>query len=312
MKEKVTVAIIQKKPVYLDLQATLVKAIEYIEEAAKQGAEMIAFGETWLTGYPTWLDHVPSACLWNQSSTKEVYAALLKNSPTVPGKEIDILCQAAKEHEVVIVMGLNERVDDGPGHGTLYNSLVTIDATGELLNHHRKLIPTYTERIVWGPGDGDGLHAVDTAVGKVGSLICWEHWMPLTRQTLHNEAEQIHVSVWPTVNEMHQIASRHYAFEGRCYVLATGLVESVKDLPKQFDLPEHLKEDPNKLLQRGGSAIIGPDGQYVAGPVYDEETILIAEIDLSKIQEEKMTLDVTGHYFRNDIFSFQVKKDSRG
>lgn len=308
---KVNVAIIQAKPEYLNLQRSLDKSIDYIEKAAKQGANLITFGETWLTGYPTWLDHCPGACLWNHGPTKEVYALLRKNSPTVPGKEVDALSQAAKKHGVVVVMGLNERVDQGLGNGTLYNSLITIDTNGEILNHHRKLVPTFTERIVWGPGDGDGLKASETEFGRISGLICWEHWMPMARQTLHQEAEQIHISVWPTVNDMHQMASRHYAFEGRCYVLATGLIESVADLPPQFELPDKLRDNPDQLLQRGGSAIIGPDGQYVAGPVFDEETILTAEIDLDSIEAERLTLDVTGHYYRDDIFSFDVKKDTR-
>ncbi|HBZ11910.1 MAG TPA: nitrilase [Bacillus bacterium] len=311
MENKVNVAIVQVKPVYLDIKASLEKAVTNIEDAAKQGADLIAFGETWLTGYPTFLDYVPAACLWNHKPTKEVYSLLLQNSPTIQGKEIDVLSEAAKTHNVTVVMGLNEKVQDAPGHGTIYNSLITIGSGGRILNHHRKLVPTFTERIIWGQGDGDGLQAVDTKAGKVGGLICWEHWMPLARQTLHNSAEQIHIAVWPTVNEMHQMASRHYAFEGRCFVLATGLISSVDDLPRQFSIPKELSDHPDKLLQRGGSAIIGPDGQYVVEPVYDEETIVMAEIDLNKIHEESMTLDVTGHYTRNDVFSLQVNKHMR-
>jgi nitrilase len=309
--EPVKVAIVQAKSVYLNLEASLNKATQLIEQAAKQGAKLIAFGETWLTGYPTWLDYCPGAALWNHEPTKEVFAQLRQNSPTVPGKEIDILAEAAGDLGVVIVMGINERVDQGPGNGTLYNSLLTFGSNGQLVNHHRKLVPTYTERLVWGPGDGVGLKAVETPVGRVGGLVCWEHWMPIARQALHTSNEQIHVAVWPTVHEMHQIASRHYAFEGRCFVLATGLISSVGDLPSQFALPPELADKPDHLLQRGGSAIIGPDGQYVAGPVYDEETILTAEIDLTAIDKEKMTLDVTGHYNRQDIFDFRVRQGTR-
>ena len=311
MPKKITAAIIQIKPEYLDLKNSVAKAIRCIEEAASQGAELIAFGETWLTGYPTWIDHIPKACLWDYGPTKEVYALLRENSATVPGQEINAIAAAAKKHGVTVVMGLNERVDHGKGNGTLYNSLITIGSDGQFLNHHRKLVPTFTERLIWGQGDGDGLNAVSTNVGRVGGLICWEHWMPMARQTLHEAGEHIHISVWPTVNEMHQIASRHYAFEGKCYVLASGLIESVSDLPSQFELPAELEENPNRLLQRGSSAIIGPDGNYIAGPVYDEETIVMGEIELNKINEEKITLDVTGHYFRKDIFSYQVKKGQR-
>ncbi|WP_019121222.1 nitrilase-related carbon-nitrogen hydrolase [Brevibacillus massiliensis] len=218
MSQKVTAAIVQSKSVYLNLQESVDKAVHYIEKASRKGAKLIAFGETWLIGYPTWLDYCPGAALWNHPPTKEVFALLRQNSPTVPGKEIGRIAQAAKEHGVVIVMGLNERVEQGPGNGTLYNSLITIGPDGSLLNHHRKLVPTYTERVIWGPGEADGLKAVETPVGRVGGLICWEHWMPLARQVLHNTAEQIHVAVWPTVNEMHQIAGPETAVVGYSFL----------------------------------------------------------------------------------------------
>lgn len=304
---KVNVAIVQAKSEYLNVSASIEKAIYYIEKEAKEGAQLITFGETWLTGYPTWLDHCPKVCLWDHEPTKEVFALLRENSPTICGNAIATLTRVAKENGIVVVMGFNERVEQGQGSGTLYNSLITIGTDGTILNHRRKLIPTFTERIIWGQGDGSGLEAVDTGFGRVGGLICWEHWMPLTRQAMHNTAEQIHIAVWPTVSEMHQLASRHYAFEGRCFVLASGLIESVQDLPSQFELSAELANDPDRLLQRGGSAIIGPDGKYIAGPVYDEETILTAEIDLKKIDAEKLTLDVTGHYYRDDVFLFDVK-----
>ncbi len=301
--EPITVAIVQASPVYLDLSASLNKAADLITQAAKRGARLITFGETWLPGYPAWLDYCPEAALWNHGPTKEVFALLRQNSVAVPGRETQVFTQLAGDLGVMLVMGVNERVDSGPGNGTLYNSLLVFSPNGELVNHHRKLVPTFTERLVWGPGDGEGLKAVETPVGRVGGLICWEHWMPMARQALHTSGEHIHVSVWPTVHEMHQIASRHYAFEGRCFVLAAGLIMRVEDLPPQFARPPELADEPDKLLLRGGSAIIGPDGSYLVGPVYDEETILTAELDLTDIDREKMTLDVSGHYFRPDVFN---------
>ncbi|MDP9380557.1 MAG: carbon-nitrogen hydrolase family protein, partial [Chloroflexota bacterium] len=212
--EPITVAIVQASPVYLDLSASLNKAADLITQAAKRGARLITFGETWLPGYPAWLDYCPEAALWNHGPTKEVFALLRQNSVAVPGRETQVFTQLAGDLGVMLVMGVNERVDSGPGNGTLYNSLLVFSPDGELVNHHRKLVPTFTERLVWGPGDGEGLKAVETPVGRVGGLICWEHWMPMARQALHTSGEHIHVSVWPTVHEMHQIASRHYAFEG--------------------------------------------------------------------------------------------------
>lgn len=295
----------------MNLAASVRKAVEQIGEAASRGAQLVVFGETWLAGYPAWLDYCPDAALWNHEPTKQVYARLRQNSLSVPSAETEILADAAKKNNVTVVIGVNERVERGIGNGTLYNGLLTFNNDGKLVNHHRKLVPTYTERLVWGQGDGDGLDAVDTSVGRVGGLVCWEHWMPLARQTMHNAGEQIHVSVFPTVHEMHQIASRHYAFEGRCFVLTVGLIMLVKDLPSELKTPAELAQNPDGLLLRGGSAVIAPDGRYIAGPVYDDEIILTAEIDLSEVDKEKMTLDVTGHYQRPDVFELNLHKGSR-
>ena len=293
---KTRVAIIQAAPVALDLAASMDKAVALIRQAASRGAKLIAFGETWLPGYPIWLDHCPDVALWNHQPAKEVFARLRRNSVEVPGAETERFAGLAKDLDVAIVIGVNERAG-----GTLYNSLLTF-APG-LLRHHRKLVPTYSERMVWGNGDAHDLGAAPTPAGRVGGLICWEHWMPLARQAMHDSTEEIHVALWPTAHELHQLASRHYAFEGRCFVLACGAISRVRDLPPEFALPG----DPERLLQRGGSAVIAPDAGYVAGPVFDEETILEAEIDLEQIDRERMTLDVSGHYARPDVFSFEVR-----
>ena len=307
----IRVAVIQAAPSYLDIPGTMAKIDSRVAEASAAGARVVAFGETWLTGYPAWLDHCPGMGMWDHGPTKGVFAELRRNSITVPGPETVTLVRLAAERDVTIVIGVNERVERGPGHGTLYNSLLTFTPGGGLVNHHRKLRPTYTERLVWGPGDGSGLRAVDTPVGRVGGLICWEHWMPLARHAMHLEAEQIHVAVWPTVHEKHQIASRHYAFEGRCFVLAAGGIQRAADLPAQLERTPELEAAPETLVLRGGSAIIGPDGEYVAGPVFDEECVLLADIDLSAIDREVMTLDVTGHYARDDVFRFEVDRSGR-
>jgi predicted amidohydrolase len=305
--QSLTASIVQASPVYMDLPASLDKAAAFVEQAAGQGAQLVAFGETWLPGYPAWLDHCAEAALWDHAPTKEVFVRLVENSVTVPGEASDRLGKLAKAHGVVIVIGINERVET---NGTLYNSILTFDADGSLANHHRKLVPTYTERLVWGQGDARGLRAVKTAAGRAGGLVCWEHWMPLPRQALHDQGEQVHVAVWPSVKEMHQIASRHYAFEGRCFVLAAGLLMPARDIPAELEIPPHLADDPDQLILNGGSAIIGPDGQYVAGPVFGDETVVTAELDLRAISREKMTLDTSGHYSRPDVFDFGVKNTS--
>ncbi len=311
MRDPVTVAIIQHGPVFLNLEASVTKAITLTEEAARKEARVVTFGETWLPGYPAWLDYCSDVALWDHAPSKEVFARLRQSSVTVPRKETKRLAQLAGDHKLTLVLGVNERVDTGPGNGTLYNSLLTFTSEGELANHHRKLVPTYMERLVWGQGDGSGLTSVPTSAGRVGGLICWEHWMPLTRQALHNSGEDIHIVVWPTVHEMHQIASRHYAFEARCFVLTAGLVMRAKELPAELRATPELVASPDAFVLRGGSAIIGPDGKYVVEPVYEQETIVTAELDLNAVDREKMTLDVSGHYSRPDIFDFEVRGGSR-
>src|SRR5215510_193270 len=304
---KFKVAIVQVEAAFMNLKASVERAVDLISEAASQGAKLIVFGETWLPCYPAWLDYCPDAALWNHEPTKEIYAALRQNSLSLNSMEMRTLSEAARDQKILLVIGVNERVDNGPGNGTLFNSLLTFGADGSLINHHRKLIPTYTERLVWGQGDGKGLTAVDTTLGRLGGLICWEHWMPLARQALHNSGEHIHVAVWPTVNELHQLCSRHYAFEGRCYVVAAGLLLRLKDLEDLLPVRADLAKQPSDFVLRGGSAIIGPDGKYLTESVFDQEMIITAELDLDAIHKEQMTLDVSGHYSRPDIFEFRLK-----
>ena len=309
MANKITAALVQASPVFNDLPASLEKAVGLIAEAAKTGAKIVAFGECWLAGYPAWLDHCPNVALWNHEATKKVFAQMRRNSLVVKSAETEVLKRAARDNQVTVVIGANERVESGIGSGTLYNSLLTFDEAGNLVNHHRKLIPTYTERLVHGQGDGDGLNAVTTESGRVGGLICWEHWMPLARQAMHDAGEQIHVAVFPTVHEMHRITSRQYAFEGRCFVLAVGLIMKEIELPAE--MLEPAKTDSETLVLRGGSCLIAPDGSFVVEPVFDTEKIITAEIDLTMIDREKMTLDVSGHYQRRDVFDLTVKRNQR-
>jgi len=284
-------------------------ALALLKEAAAKGAKVVCFGETFLPGYPAWLDYCQGVALWNHTPVKEVFAELRANSVLVPGVETELLAEAARESGAGIVIGIHERVQDGPGHGTLYNGLLFFNEEGRIVNHHRKLIPTYSERMIWGQGDSAGLRCARIHGINVGGLICWEHWMPLARQHMHNLGEQIHIAAWPTVHEMHQVASRHYAFEGRCFVLAAGQIMKASALPP--GLPPHAHLDPETLIERGGSAIIAPDGRYIAGPIFDQEFILHATLDLEEISRESMTLDVSGHYSRPDVFQMSVAHSAR-
>jgi nitrilase len=304
---RVRVAIAQAE-VAPDLAAGLERTRSLAKKAAAGGAQLVAFPETWLPGYPAWLDSCRDAALWNHPPVKAVYARMAENSVVVAGESGRALSAIAREVGVTLVVGVTERLESGPGRGTLYNSLLTFTPDGALANHHRKLMPTYTERMVWGAGDANGLHAADTPVGRVGALVCWEHWMPLTRQALHDSGEDIHVAAWPTVHEMHQVASRHYAFEGRCFVLAAGSLMKTSALPKDLEVsPTHKGE----WALRGGSMIVAPDGRVLAGPVMERAELVVADIELTQVREESMTLDVSGHYARPDAFEFRAIRHPR-
>lgn len=298
----VRVAAVQAAPAFLDLAGTLARLEEWARRAAAEGARVIAFPEVWLPGYPAWIDSSPEAAIWGHAGAKAVFERLMANALVVPSPETERIGALARELGAALVVGAHER-----SGRTLYNTLLIFGADGALLNHHRKLVPTYTERLVWGHGDGAGLKAVDTGFVKVGGLVCWEHWMPLARQVMHDQGEEIHVAAWPGVQEMHQVAARHYAFEGRCFVIAVGSILRVADMPPELPPIEKYAKNPKGLMIAGGSAVIAPNGRYLAGPVFDVETVVAADCDLAEIARESQTLDVSGHYSRPDVLELVVK-----
>jgi predicted amidohydrolase len=300
----VRIAAAQVAPAFLDIERSLAIAEDWIGRANEAGVELLVFPETWLPGYPFWIDTSPGAALWDHPPAKQLFRRLFENSLELPSEAMQRLTRAAAEAGVSLVMGLHERIG-----GTLYNSMAYVSASGELLGVHRKLIPTYTERMIWGRGDGSTLVAVETPIGRVGGLVCWEHWMPLARQAMHQQGEVIHAAVWPWVHEVHLLASRSYAFEGRCFVVAAGSVLWRDHLPGGFSLLEELEGDGPWLS--GGSSIIGPDARIIAGPAGPEEALVVAEIDPGEVIEGRLTLDVSGHYARPDVFTFEIDDRSR-
>ena len=301
---KLTVAVAQAAPVVLNRAATIDKACQWIAEAGRRGARLLAFPETWVPCYPLWCD-AGSFGKWDHGPSKKLHARLVRESVEVPSADTEKLCRAARAAETGVVIGVNERDTHS---GSLYNTLLFISPEGELAGRHRKLVPTFGERLVWGYGDAAGLQAYNFDGAKVGGLICWEHWMPLARQVLHASAEQVHVAAWPHLRETYLIASRHYAFEGRAFVLAAASVLRKSDLPADFELADDFKDAPDWLLG-GGSCIIGPDSKYIVEPVYEKEELLTAELDLERASEEKLSLDVAGHYNRPDIFDLRVRRE---
>ncbi len=309
MTEKIVkIALVQKPPVFLNLPKTLAKVETIAEECAKEGAKIIVFPETWLAGYPIWLDEAPKAALWDYAPAKRLYQYLTENSLQIPGEDFAHLQKIIKQNAVYLIIGVHER-----SGGTLYNTTVYFQPDGNY-KIHRKLTPTYTERLVWGVGDGSTLNIIETPYGTLGGLICWEHWMPLARAAMHAKGETIHTAQFPTVHERHQIASRHYAFEGQCFVLTSGCVMSKSDVlegfksletddKEVFDLLDSMEKD---LLQRGGSAIIAPDASYVVEPVFEDSDTIYGELELNLVKQGRLLLDTDGHYSRPDVFQLKV------
>lgn len=312
-EQTVRVAAVQAAPVFLDRDATVEKAVALVEEAAAAGARLVAFPETWIPGYPAWIF---AAAGWEDARAKKAFRRLSANAVEVGDAATDALCRAARAAGTVLVVGMTER-DALASRGTLYNSLLYVSARGELLGVHRKLMPTHAERIVWGLGDGSTLHVFDTPVGRVGGLACWEHWMPLARFALHAKGEQIHVAAWPEVGdpELHRFASRHYAFEGRCFSLCViGASLPAGAIPADFELRDALaaaEDFEAAASSAAGTAIFAPDGSVVAEAPAGIETIVYGDLDLGRIAEEQQALDVAGHYNRPDVFELRVDERPR-
>ena len=300
------IAIVQDGPIYNDLPKTIEKTCQLITEAANQQADLVVFGESWLCGYPAWLDICQDVAFWDHEPVKKVWQEMFENAIEANGEPLNEIKKHINDCNLWAVIGANEKIKKGPGNGTLFNTVFTISQSGEIVNHHRKLMPTFTEKLVHGLGDGAGLKSVDTPFGNMGALICWEHWMPLTRHVMHEEAEDLHIALWPYVKEMHQVCSRQYAFEGRCHVVSVGQIMSAAEIPEELRHPDHLES--NDLVLRGGSSIYGPDGSIVLSPVHNERKIIYQDLDLKSNIREKMNLAVTGHYNRPDVFQLKVNR----
>jgi nitrilase len=302
LKQPVVAACVQAEPVVLDRAATIDKLAELTAEAAGQGARLIVFPETFIPAYPSsaWAKALAG---WADPRAKAAFAMLARESLEVPGPDADRLGEIAREHEVWLVTGVNEVDPARPG--TLYNALLYHGPDGRLALHHRKLVPTNHERMVWGQGDGRGLRAIETDVGRIGGLICWENYMPLARFSLYESGIEIYLASTADDGDEWQATLVHIARESRAYVIAPCHFQRAGSYPEDFPLRKEL--EGRDLLGRGGSAILAPDGSYLAGPLYGEEGILYAELDPQRLLEERQRFDPAGHYHRPDVFSLHVR-----
>lgn len=304
MADTLTIALAQLAPVWLNKKATLRKMEEAIREAARQQANLVCFGETLLPGYPFWLDLTDGA-RFNSSVQKAIFAHYLREAVSIEAGDLNTLCQLANEFKIAIYAGCAERPPDRGGH-SIYCSLVYIDAEGIVKSVHRKLMPTYEERLVWSIGDGHGLRVHPLGAFTVGGLNCWENWMPLARTALYAQGENLHVAVWPGNLRNTVDLTRHIAQENRMYVASVSGLMRKSDI--STDVPHHelIRQTAPPLLSNGGSCLAAPDGSWVIEPVVDREAVLTATIDLNTVRKERQNFDPSGHYARPDIFELTV------
>jgi nitrilase len=303
VREPVKVACVQAEPVVLDRAGTLDKLDRLTAEAAREGARLVVFPETFVPAYPSSL-WAKAFAGWADPRAKAAFALLARESLAVPGADCDRLGATAREYGIWLVTGVNEVDPERPG--TIYNSLLYHAPDGRLALHHRKLVPTNHERLVWGQGDGRGLRAIETDLGRIGGLICWENYMPLARFSLYESGVEIYVGSTADDGDAWQATLVHIARESRAFVVAPAHFQRASSYPDDFPLRAELGDV--EIIGRGGSAILGPDGAYLAGPLYDEEGILYAELDPARLYEERQRFDAAGHYHRPDVFELTIRE----
>lgn len=297
------VAIVQESPVLLDRAKTIEKAVQLIDLAAADGAELVIFPEAFISGYPAWIWRLRPGSDWGVS--EELHARLLDSAVDIDAGDLKPLRDSAKKNKLTIVCGLNER-DGALSQATLYNTVVIIGVDGSIVNRHRKLMPTNPERMVWGFGDGSGLKVVDTPAGRIGTLLCWENYMPLARYTLYAQGVEIYIAPTYDSGDDWLGTMQHIAREGRCWVISSGVALTNNDIPADFPDRGALYPKTEEWINPGDSAVIAPGGEVVAGPMRQEKGTLFAEVDSERVGRSKRDLDITGHYSRPDVFTLSV------
>jgi nitrilase len=296
----------QIAPVWLNKAKTLEKVKASISDAAAQNCDLVVFGEALLPGYPFWLE-LTGGAVFNSQKQKEMHAHYIRNAVQIEAGDLAEVCKLAKQHKIAVYLGLIERAHNRGSH-SLYCSLVYIDKMGEIKSVHRKLQPTYEERLTWSPGDGNGLQVHALGQFTVGGLNCWENWMPLTRTALYGLGEDLHIAVWPGSERNTKDITRFMAVEGRSFVVSVSSLMRQKDFPADIPNREEMIANSPEYLTDGGSCIAAPDGSWVVPPILHKEGVFAGEVDFNRVLEERQNFDAVGHYSRPDVTKLTVNR----
>ena len=300
------VGLAQISPVWLNREQTREKIGTYIQKAGAETCDLVVFGEALLPGYPFWLE-LTGGAVFNSQMQKEIHAHYIRNAIQIEAGDLDPLCSLCKEHHIAAYVGTIERAKNRGGH-SLYASLVYMDRDGVIQSVHRKLMPTYDERLTWSPGDGHGLRVHSLKEFTIGGLNCWENWLPLARASLYGQGEDLHVAVWPGSVRNTKDITRFIALEARSFVISVGGLMEIKDFPAATPYREKIIQKAVDPLTDGGSCIAAPDGSWVIEPIVGKEGLFTAEIDFNRVLEERQNLDVAGHYSRPDVTQLTVNR----
>lgn len=306
-KDLLTLGIAQISPVWLNKKKTIAKIINYIEKASQKNCKIVVFGEALLPGYPFWIERTNGA-KFESKKQKELYSFYLEEAVQIEKGDLDNICQVARKNNIAVMVGTIELAQNRGKH-SVYCSLVYINENGEIKTVHRKLMPTYEERLCWAHGDGHGLRVHNLGAFSIGGLNCWENWMPMARTALYGMGEDLHIATWPGSLHNTKDITRFIAKESRSFVVSVSGILLKSDILPDIPFFEEIKSNSNDYLANGGSCVASPSGEWILEPQVNSEELFVVEIDHKEVRQERHNFDPAGHYSRPDVLQLSVNRE---